>query len=157
MRHARGIAALIVAAAVAVGGAAACGDDDDSDAAAPAADTAAATATTTPTELTVDLAPQNDSGVSGTATFTDLGDGKTRVVIAATDTAGAPPRPAHVHAGTCADLDPAPAWGLLDVTDGASETVLATPLSEMLAGDFAVNMHRSVDNLDAYIACGDIG
>lgn len=146
MRHARGIAALIVVAAVAVGGAA-CGDDGDPGAAD----------TTAPTELEVPLAAQNGSGVTGTATLTDLGNGRTRVVIAATDVAGAPPRPAHIHAGTCADLDPAPAWGLLDVTDGASETELATPLQKIIDGDFAVNMHQSVDNLDTYIACGDIG
>lgn len=155
MRHARGIAALVIVAAVAVGGAA-CGDDGDSEAAGTATDTAATTVAA-PAEIEVPLAAQNESGVSGTATFTDLGNGKTRVVIAATDVADAPPRPAHVHAGSCADLDPAPAWGLLNVTDGASETVLATPLQEMVDGDFAVNVHQSVDNLDAYIACGNIG
>jgi len=38
-----------------------------------------------------------------------------------------------------------------------SETELATPLQKIIDGDFAVNMHQSVDNLDTYIACGDIG
>jgi hypothetical protein len=31
------------------------------------------------------------------------------------------------------------------------------PLQEILAGDYAVNVHKSAEEIDVYIACGDIG
>ena len=79
--------------------------------------------------------------------------------------------PAHVHAGTCADLDPNPAYPLTDVApvDGAAEgaatalpveqsaTALDVALDDLLAGAFAINVHESSENVENYIACGDIG
>ncbi len=47
------------------------------------------------------LAPQNNSGESGTATLTKAGDNQTKVVL---DVKGAPsgaPQPVHIHKGTC--------------------------------------------------------
>jgi plastocyanin len=79
--------------------------------------------------------------------------------------------PAHVHAGTCAELDPLPIFPLTDVapvdgeTAGAetaisveeSVTTLDVPLADLLADDYAINVHESADNVGRYIACGDIG
>src|SRR5947209_8088099 len=66
--------------------------------------------------VTVQLAQQNASGVSGTATLTDLGNGTTRVDISVTPDSG--DHPDHVHMGTCADLNPAPEFPLNDVQNG---------------------------------------
>ena len=84
--------------------------------------------------------------------------------------------PAHVHAGTCGELDPNPAFPLTDVTavppgepasapEGAltaipveqSVTELEVSLADLLADPHAINVHESSDNIERYIACGDIG
>src|SRR6187401_921413 len=55
--------------------------------------------------LNLALTTQNNSGVGGTVMLADQGNGKTRVTIQATG-AGAGPQPAHIHPGSCAQLDP---------------------------------------------------
>ena len=54
---------------------------------------------------------QNGSGLSGTGTLIADGD-RTKVVIdlqSRSATAGSPPRPAHIHAGSCENLTTEPA------------------------------------------------
>src|SRR5258706_16321140 len=68
--------------------------------------------------VTVKLDGQNSSGLSGMATLTPMGD-QTKVVIAVTG-GGPGPMPTHIHAGTCANLTPAPAFPLTATADGAS-------------------------------------
>jgi hypothetical protein len=105
--------------------------------------------------LTLNMNPQNNSGISGTATLTDLGGGKTRVVIQATG-AGAGPEPAHIHPGTCAQLNPTPAFTLSSITNGASTTDVDSTLQQLTASPFAVHMHKSLDELTVYVACAEI-
>ena len=90
---------------------------------------------------TVQLTPQNNSGESGTATLTEQGP-KTKVVV---DVKGAPAgvaQPVHVHKGTCANLDPRPAYGLVALSNGKSETTIDVPLTALEAGGFAINGHK---------------
>lgn len=104
---------------------------------------------------TVSLASLNGSGVSGTATLSDAGNGQTQVVIKV-DAAGNAAMPAHVHPGTCATLDPKPKYPLSDVKDGASTTTIAVALADLTKTAFAVNLHKSADDIKTYTACGDI-
>lgn len=104
---------------------------------------------------TFQLETLNDSGVIGTAVLTDLGDGTTRVVVEV-DPAGHLNMPAHIHPGTCADLVPQPLYPLESVTDGDSETVVPRSLSELLAGDLALNLHVSFEEMGTYAACVDL-
>jgi hypothetical protein len=106
-------------------------------------------------ETTVDLSAQNGSHESGTATLTAEGD-KTKVVISL-DHAPMSAQPAHIHKGSCADLDPNPAYGLENVVDGKSTTEVDEPLDELRNEDYAINVHKSVAELKTYVACGDIG
>lgn len=106
-------------------------------------------------ELSVDLAEQNGSGESGTATLTADGE-KTKVVIAL-ENPPANPQPAHIHKGSCTKLDPKPAYGLQNVVGGDSTTVVVVALDDLRDGDFAVNVHKSGAEADIYVACGDIG
>jgi hypothetical protein len=106
--------------------------------------------------VTVDLATQNDSGESGTATLTSQGSG-TNVVLALENPASGSPQPAHIHKGTCADLDPEPAYPLENVVDGASETTVDVPLEDLKGGRFAINVHKSEAEADVYVACGNLG
>jgi Cu/Zn superoxide dismutase len=104
---------------------------------------------------TVQLTPQNNSGESGTATLTEQGT-KTKVVV---DVKGAPAgvaQPLHVHKGACAKLDPKPAYGLATLTNGKSETTIDVPLASLEAGGFAINGHKSAQDVNTYVFCGDI-
>jgi hypothetical protein len=90
-----------------------------------------------------------------------------------------PVHPAHIHAGTCDDLDPNPAAPLTDVTmwmndtddetentpQGSltapmllrSETDVEMSLDDLLATSYAINVHESAENIQNYVACGEIG
>jgi hypothetical protein len=98
--------------------------------------------------------------------------------------------PAHIHEGTCDDLNPKPAFPLTNVSEmgmmegmkeGASEdddaamemsepmgaetafgvetsyTMVDAALEEIVEGGHAINLHESKENVEEYIACGDIG
>jgi hypothetical protein len=104
---------------------------------------------------TFQLETLNDSGVTGTALLTDLRDGSTRVVIDV-DPAGHLNMPAHIHPGTCVELVPQPLYPLESVVDGDSETVVSRSLSELLAGDLALNLHVSFEDMGTYAACVDL-
>ena len=105
--------------------------------------------------LTLDLQEQNNSGITGTVAFSPTSDGKVEVEIEL-DNSGAGPHPAHVHPGSCADLDPAPKWPLNNVVDGKSKTTIDAELSELTAQEYAVNVHDSPENADLYVACADV-
>src|SRR5215218_206733 len=90
----------------------------------------------------------------------------------ATGDAAAASRPAHVHTGSCdavgevvaplADLTAAvgTAAGQMDDDDDLVEysfTNVPMSLDDMLAADHVVNVHESADNIENYIACGEIG
>ena len=84
--------------------------------------------------------------------------------------------PAHIHEGTCAELNPSPKAPLSNVMtrqpeDGEAEPlgILTAPtvlysetdvelnLDDILAAPHAINVHESAENAQNYIACGDIG
>ena len=105
--------------------------------------------------LTFDLVEQNGSGISGTVQLTPTSEGDVDVVIELDGSEGGP-HPAHIHEGSCADLDPEPKWPLEDVTDGRSETKIDVSAEELSGDEYAVNVHESAENADVYVACADI-
>jgi hypothetical protein len=110
-------------------------------------------------DVTVSFSEQNDSGLSGTATLTAEGD-KTSVVIDLQNrkrTGASVPQPAHIHKGSCENLDPAPAYGLTDLRDGKSTTTVDAKLADLRAGQFAINVHKSAEEIDDYVSCGSFG
>ncbi|MEX0630497.1 MAG: hypothetical protein WEE67_00820 [Chloroflexota bacterium] len=104
---------------------------------------------------TVELATLNDSGVTGSAVLTDLGDGTTRVEVDV-DPAGHPDMPAHIHPGTCSNLVPQPLYPLQNVVDGTSDTEVPAHLDDLFAGDLALNIHFSPQDFATYTACADL-
>ena len=99
--------------------------------------------------------------------------------VATDDTGG---RPAHIHEGSCDELgevvaplnDLTLAAGGTGDTEGTdtedaglgntdaipaeySFTSVELSIDDILAGDHAINIHESADNIDEYIACGDLG
>jgi hypothetical protein len=90
-----------------------------------------------------------------------------------------PSHPAHIHAGSCAELDPNPVAPLTNVAprlnedeeDNAAQGILtATRVlysesedvelnfeDDVLASSHAIAVHESEENIQNYIACADIG
>jgi hypothetical protein len=106
------------------------------------------------TSITVPLATQNNSGVSGTATLTEMGN-QTQVVIHVTGEPSGGSEPAHIHVGTCTNLG-AVKYPLANVVNGTSTTVVNASLPSLMTGNFAINLHKSAAQIQVYVACGDI-
>ena len=96
----------------------------------------------------------NGSGVVGTVSFSAVGE-RTAVEVKVSP-GGNLDMPAHIHPGTCDNLTPQPKYPLENVQDGVSNTVVPAPIDELFAGDLAVNIHKSNDDLRTYTACVDI-
>ena len=103
--------------------------------------------------LSVTFNELNDSGVSGIATL--YGDGEKTIVQITVDGAGKD-HPAHIHQGTCDDLDPYPAFPLKNVVDGESATLVDVSLDELLTGGYSIDIHMSVNELGTLVACSPI-
>lgn len=115
-----------------------------------AADEQAATAEA----VTVEVKAVKDSGVSGKATLTPM-DNKAMVTIEVTGAPQDVAQPAHIHQGTCENLG-APKYPLEAVKNGKSETMIDAKLSDLTAGDLAINIHKSEKEMSVYAACGEI-
>lgn len=106
--------------------------------------------------ITITLSQQNNSGESGTATLTAVGTNQTRVVIQLKGAPANVAQPAHIHEGTCANLNPVPKYPLNNVVNGMSDTTVNVALSDLLAKPFAINVHKSAQEIQTYVACGNI-
>jgi copper chaperone CopZ len=83
------------------------------------------------------------------------------------------PHPAHIHAGSCGSLDAGVRFSLSDVTTGMTKdaplgsdaavpveigvTTLDATLTDILAGQYAIDVHESTQQPDHSVACGEIG
>ena len=104
-------------------------------------------------ETKVKLEAQNNSNESGSATLTPEGD-STKVVLEVKGAEGT--QPTHIHKGTCAQLDPKPAFPLSPVVNGKSETTVKASMKDLTTGGYAINGHKSAQDLKTYVFCGDI-
>ena len=105
--------------------------------------------------VTVKLEPQNNSGESGTATLTEEG-GKTKVVVSETGQPAGVAQPMHIHKGTCDKLDPKPTYGLPSLINGKSEATVDVSLADLQKGGYAINGHKSAQEVSTYVYCGAI-
>jgi len=104
--------------------------------------------------MKVMMAPQAGSAETGTATLTKEGADTTKVVVNLTGATGQ--QPAHIHKGTCSNLDPKPTYPLSPVTNGKSETVVKASLAELEKGGYAIILHKSAQDAKTYVSCGEI-
>ncbi len=109
-----------------------------------------------PQSVTVRMHAESKSRESGTARLTAVGDDKTRVEISLKGAPKGTPQPAHIHEGTCKNLNPQPKYGLENVVDGKSTSEVPVALAELRKGTFAVNVHKSTDDIKTYVSCGAI-
>lgn len=105
--------------------------------------------------VSVRLDPLNNSGQSGTATLMPEGDA-TKVVILLSNAPAGVAQPAHIHLGQCDRLDAAPKWKLEPVKDGQSTTVVPASLEAILKDKAAINVHKSAEEIQVYVSCGNI-
>ncbi|HYK53928.1 MAG TPA: hypothetical protein VEV38_10405 [Candidatus Eremiobacteraceae bacterium] len=104
--------------------------------------------------LSIKLVAQNGSKQTGWALLTAMGS-KTKVVLSVSHTKGS--EPAHIHPGTCANLNPVPKIPLSDVVNGKSTTVIDATLASLETGHFAINVHAGPGPLiKKYVSCGNI-
>jgi hypothetical protein len=106
-------------------------------------------------EITIDLAESMGSGQTGTAVLTDAG-GQTFVSIEISGEPVSDSQPAHVHEGTCEELNPTPAFGLENVTGGVSDSTIDVGLDALTSGTYAINVHKADADLETYVSCGNI-
>ena len=97
----------------------------------------------------------NNSGEVGVVTLTARGN-KTEVSLSVQGAPKGVAQPAHIHKGSCDNLNPMPAFPLNSVVNGRSNTLVNEPLSKLMSGNYAVNVHASAKNLKRYVACGEL-
>jgi hypothetical protein len=105
------------------------------------------------------ISAQNGSGENGTAIIIQGAPGTDEVIVKVR-ISGAPSdvaQPMHIHRGTCAKLDPKPAYPLTALMDGTSESkVKGITLADLEKGDYAINIHKSGKDIATYVACGNL-
>jgi hypothetical protein len=122
---------------------------------------------------------QNDSGITGGAILTDLGDNQTAVTIGVVAAGVTEPMPANIlpndcasaataspppaaspagsaePSGSAAQLDPTTILQLGDLAAGSSNTVLGLVLDDLLSTPHAVVIYRSAAD-PTIVACADV-
>jgi len=108
-----------------------------------------------PNKVSINLYPQNHSGEFGGATLRQSGSDV--IVMVHMRNAVAATQPIHIHEGTCDKLNPKPKYPLTSVQDGDSYTVVKdVQLSALLSSPFAINVHKSPNEVGTYVSCGNI-
>jgi hypothetical protein len=111
-------------------------------------------------ELAV-ISEQNNSGQSGSATLTRSADGSSLTVEIEISGGSGVAQPAHIHRGSCENLDPKPFVPLNNVVNGRSVTVITDPaalnVDYGISNQYAINVHKSAAEASVYVACGNLG
>src|SRR3954469_552180 len=104
----------------------------------------------------VSLIDENGSGEDGSSQLTDMGDGTTKVELIMLNAPEGSDQPAHIHKGSCANLDPNPAYPLNNVKESKSTTIIKVSLADLTKDKFAINVHKSATEAAIYISCGNL-
>ena len=107
--------------------------------------------------FTVELSEVGDSGVSGTVTVTDNGDGTSNVSFDLDGTTEGAMHPAHFHEpGECGATNPvAVDLGTVNGDTGEQDIDVDESYDELLDSGYYLNVHMSAEDLATVIACGD--
>jgi hypothetical protein len=151
--------------------------------ASPSAEASAAASAPALNQAFLQFQEQNDSGITGGAILTDLGDNQTAVTLGVVAAGVVDPMPANVVPSDCAGaataspppasspaasaaaspaasgpaaaLDPTTILRLGDLTAGSSNTVLALNLDGLTSTPHAIVIYRSAAD-PTIVACADI-
>ncbi len=106
--------------------------------------------------LQINMGQQNNSGQAGNASVVDHSGGVNVAIHIKSEPKGAS-EPAHIHKGSCTKLDPAPWKALNPVVNGQSMThVAGISVAQIKKGKYAINVHKSANDLKTYVSCGDL-
>ncbi|CAL66069.1 CHRD domain-containing protein [Christiangramia forsetii] len=111
------------------------------------------------------LSEISDSGVSGTATFTELEDNSVLLELEVEGTEAGDSHPAHIHFNSAAEGgDIAISLEPVDGETGISATEISSlddgtqiDFETLVSFDGYINIHNSAEDLDTLLAQGDIG
>ena len=102
------------------------------------------------------LTQRDNSGISGTGTIVDNGDGTSTITIRMTGYPEGSVLPEHIHEGVCSGTVPSVRFPLNDVVNGRSETTVDATLEQLGSEPLYVNVHESAQNLGRVVACGQL-
>lgn len=106
--------------------------------------------------LNINMGAMNGSKQDGSASVGNKGKGVQVSIHLKNEPKGAS-EPAHIHKGTCKNIDPAPWKPLKNVVNGGSETFIAgVTVADIKKGKYAINVHKSANDLKTYVSCGDL-
>ncbi len=110
-----------------------------------------------PGSLTLPLGPGRDGSQTGDLVIFDFDEAPGVVGIGIEIQPGAAGvlQLAHVHEGDCPGVGGI-ASPLASVLDGFSFTFISMTRAALLAGDFAVNVHKSAAEAAIYVSCGEV-
>ncbi len=106
--------------------------------------------------VTARLHEENNSGLEGTATLKDNGDGSTTVMIRLQGDKRGSSHPAHLHEGVCTGTVPTVRYPLNNVVNGRSTTRVEASLEDLMGESLYINIHPSKDKLQPVLVCGGI-
>jgi hypothetical protein len=105
-------------------------------------------------EIALRLGEREDSRIDALAILSER-DGRTTITVVARDASGG--EVVVIHEGTCDDASTVPAYLLDDLdTSGRSETTIDAPLADLRGSAHSIAIHRSAEDYDDVVACGDI-
>lgn len=106
--------------------------------------------------LNINMGAMNGSKEDGSASVSNK-DGGVEVVVKLNNEPKGIQQPVHIHKGTCKNLDPVPWKPLTNVVDGTSTTMVSgVTVAELKKGTYAINAHKSTNDLKTYVSCGDL-
>jgi hypothetical protein len=107
------------------------------------------------TTLTIPMHALNGSGENGRAVLVQGTDGVH--IHLALENGSSVSQPTHIHIGTCGAIVKAPEYGLSDTVNGQNDSIVrGVTITQLLAGHYAINVHKSGYDLATYSSCGDI-
>lgn len=108
-----------------------------------------------PKERVASLKEQNNSGQTGSV---NLKENAQKVIIMVNIKKGPEnvPQPSHIHAGDCTNLGQI-IHPLTNVVNGSAQTTISTTLDDLKnSAPLAVNVHKSNEENQTYVACANL-
>lgn len=108
--------------------------------------------------VTYEVSPVDGSDISGTVFVGEYGPSTTIAVVSLDGTSAGDTHPAHFHQGDCGS-----GGGIqvpLSAVDGAtgmSVTLTDVPFGSIVESDLYLNVHRSPEQMQTIVACGEAG
>ncbi len=105
-------------------------------------------------EIALRLGERDESRIDALAILSER-EGQTTITVVARDASGG--EVVVIHEGTCDDASKEPTFLLEDLdASGRSVTTIDSPVADLTGSAHSVAIHRSAENYDDVVACGDI-